>query len=243
MIARRVLDAIRPLDLRHDARHDVDMAVRLGGVHDLAQFVHVLGGTGKAERDPVHAQADGKAGVGAILVGQRRDRQQRVGHVDALARLDLAAVDDAAVDVPVNNLIDAQLDVAVVDQHGGAGFEVRRQVEVNRNDGDVGGKLAGVLAHIDVHPDEDDRLIDRHRHGLRQPADAHLGALQIGEERHRFTGDLACLAHQASHARMEGVVAVAEVHARHAHAGTDHLGQNLNVGAGWTNGCDNVGHS
>jgi hypothetical protein len=41
---------------------------------------------------------------------------------------------------------------------------------------------------------------------------------------------------------MEGIVAVAEVHARHAHPAADHLGQGGHVAAGWADGCDNVGH-
>jgi hypothetical protein len=63
-----------------------------------------------------------KAGVGAILVGQRRDRQQRVGHVDALARLDHAAVHDAAVDMSRHHALDLEFEVAVVDQDRAARF-------------------------------------------------------------------------------------------------------------------------
>ena len=119
---------------------------------------------------------------------------------------------------------------------------MRRQIEVNGDDGRVGRQVVGAFTHVDMHADQHDRLADRHRHGLRQPADAHLGALQIGQQRDRLLRNLGGLAYQPGHARVKRIVAVAEVHTRHAHARTNHFGQHLHVSACRPDGCDYVSH-
>ena len=59
-------------------------------LHDPVQFDHVLGPLHEGKRDPVHAQRQRRFQVGMVLGRHRRQRQQRVGHVHALAVLDLA---------------------------------------------------------------------------------------------------------------------------------------------------------
>ena len=51
----------------------------------LARLGDVLGALHKGERDPVDADIERALEIGAVFLGQRRDRQQRVGKADAFA--------------------------------------------------------------------------------------------------------------------------------------------------------------
>ena len=136
----QVFHAVRPLDLGHDARCAVDVGVALGLVYDHAQVEHILRGARKAEGDPVNPQPHHKGSVGPVLVRQRRDGQQGIGHIDALAQLDGPAVDRATVDVVGDHRLDLQFDVAVVNEDRPTRFDVGGQVEVHGQDHGVGGK-------------------------------------------------------------------------------------------------------
>ncbi len=75
-----------------DLRHDADAAAR-----DLAHFGQVFGTLHEGKRDPVDiAGGEHRVEVGAVLLGQRADAEQRIGQADALAVGDLGAGDNRA---------------------------------------------------------------------------------------------------------------------------------------------------
>src|ERR1043166_1925301 len=89
---------------------------------DLLRLRDVLRPLDEGERDPVDAGIEASFEVGAVLVGQRRERDGRVGQAHALARRELAADLDAR-DRALGRCLDrGQPHLAVVEQQRVAGL-------------------------------------------------------------------------------------------------------------------------
>ena len=95
------------LDLGHDAGPAADQLAGLG---------HVLGALHEGECYPVDADACRRLEIGAVLVGQRRDRDDGVGQVDALAVGNHAAENHLGVEAGGRGLDDLDPHAAVVEQ-------------------------------------------------------------------------------------------------------------------------------
>ncbi len=65
---------------------------------ERARLDHVAWLLDEGEGDPVHSELEPESKVGPILLGQRREIENRAGKVDALAIGDHAAHDDLGVD-------------------------------------------------------------------------------------------------------------------------------------------------
>src|SRR4029079_18987396 len=82
----------------------------------------VLATLHEGQRDPGDAERHGEVDIGAIFFGHGAERQHGVGQADALAAPEHAAGHHFGVDPDVTRLDDAQLELAVVEQHGMAGL-------------------------------------------------------------------------------------------------------------------------
>jgi hypothetical protein len=101
------------LDLRQHAR-----AAR----RHLADIRDIFGTLHEGETEPIDRQRQRIIEIGAILRRQRRDRQQRVGEVDALVVLDHPALDDFGGHPVGADLVGDESHLAVVDQQIAAGL-------------------------------------------------------------------------------------------------------------------------
>ena len=136
----------------------------------------------------------------AVLVGQRRDGQHGVRHVDALRDLisPPCTVTQCTWPSTMESTCSSMLPSSMSTVE--SGFRCGARSKSTGMIGRVGRQVVGAFTHVDMHADQHDRLADRHRHGLRQPAGTHLGALQIGNNATGFSG-LGGLAYQPGHAR------------------------------------------
>ena len=115
------VDRLRLLDLRDHVR------VRARLLDQRAQVAHVGRRAHERERDEVDAELERELEVGRVLARDRRDRQRDARQVDALVRADDAADDDLAVRAALVDVLDAQADEPVVDQHVVARPSARRR--------------------------------------------------------------------------------------------------------------------
>ena len=72
----------------------------------------------EGEGDPGDAERHGEIDVGAVFLGQGAERQHGIRQADALAAAEHAAGLHLGVDADVARLDDAELELAVVEQHG-----------------------------------------------------------------------------------------------------------------------------
>ena len=167
-----VLDAQGALDLRED-RH------MLAAVHDaqLADLLDSLAVTDKGSGDVVDAFLETKEDVLAVALGDSGQADVHVGHVDALALADLAAVLDDAVDVVAVDGLDFKANQAVVDQDRGALGDFVGEVEVV--EGDVLGATEVVLGGGGGGHDDGIALGDGNFLVVFEQTGANLGALGV----------------------------------------------------------------
>ena len=140
----------------------------------IARLDHILGALHKGQGQPVDAQLAGEFQILAVLVRQRRDGKQDIGHVHALAVGNRATHRDGAIGKIRTAGIDLEPDLPVIDQQRGTGFQGRenlgmRQVHaVDR----AGGR-------IKVHPEG--CAIHQLCRAIGKDADAQLWPLQVGQ--------------------------------------------------------------
>ena len=101
------------LDLGQDGRAAASQLARLG---DVLATLH------EGQGDPGDAERHGEVDIGAIFFGHGAERKHGVWQADALAAAEHAAGHHLGVDPDVARLDDAQLELAVVEQHGMAGL-------------------------------------------------------------------------------------------------------------------------
>ena len=105
------VDRLGLLDLRDHVR------VRAGLLEQRAQVADVGRRADERERDEVHAGLERPVEIGEVLARERRDRHRDAGEVHALVRADEPADDHRARRAAALDLVDAEPDEAVVDQH------------------------------------------------------------------------------------------------------------------------------
>ena len=152
-------------DLRQDRRPAPGQTARLD---------HVFGALHEGQRQPVDAQFAGKFQILAVLVRQRSDGQQHIGHVHALAVGNRAAHRDGAIGEIGSAGINLETDLAIIDQQRGSGFQGRENLgvrQVHARDRARG--------RVKVHPER--RTIDQFRRPVGKNPDAQLWTLQIGQ--------------------------------------------------------------
>ena len=135
-------------------------------------------------RDVVDAEPEREVEVGEVLLRQRRHRQRDAGDVHALVRLDHAAGHDLAERPLAVESLDAQADVAVVDEDLVARPRAPRRARRARPGGRPSRRRPGR---------DDDGLADLELRRAVEVADPDLRPLEVGDERERTTA-AACTA-------------------------------------------------
>ena len=205
------LDGLRLFDLGHDAGAALD---------DLADVDDVLGALHEAERDPVGIGGEAGEQVGVILLGERADRQQRVGQADALLVGELAAIDDFGLDGAAADAGRLELQLAVVEQQAIAHRNALDDFGMGQEDaGDGAGRIGTV---------EREGLAGDQLHGaIGEAADAQFRALQVDEDAERMAEARLDIADHADGFAHQIVARMAHVDAEHVGAGAgqvlDHL--------------------
>ena len=156
----------RLLDLDQDMRALADQPARLG---------HVLRALHERERDPLDAEPEREAQVRAVLVRQRRDRQQHARQVDALAVGERAAVHHLRLQRSGGPGEHLQPETPVVEEdvvarlHGGEDLRVR-----HRSAGGAAGPVGAIEQEAPA------RL--QYYAAALEGADPELGALHVGHD-------------------------------------------------------------
>ena len=120
----QVGDGLDALDLGDQDRRAA------GGAHQLARHVHVGGALREGDGDEIDADLGGRLDVVHVLAGQRRRGQAAALAVDALVVRQLAADDDAGVNLLAAHAGDFELQAAVVEEQDVAIDDVLGQVLV-----------------------------------------------------------------------------------------------------------------
>ena len=151
----------------------------LATVHDaqLANLLDCLAVADEGGGDVVDALLEAKEDVFAVALGDGGQADVHVGHVNALALADLAAVFDDAVDVGTVNGFDFKANQAVVDQDRGALGDFAGEVEVIERD--VLGGTEIVLGGGGGGHDDAVALVDGDLLVILEQTGADLGALGV----------------------------------------------------------------
>ena len=112
-----------------------------------AGLVDVFGPLHERQRDPVGAELEAVLEVAAVLGGERGERNDLVGDVDALALGELAAHLDAGHRVAVAAALDLEAQLAVVEQELQAGLQHGEDFGMRQADA-----LRGARRGIEVEP-------------------------------------------------------------------------------------------
>ncbi len=210
------LHARRLFELDEQRRLAADQRPRLGDV---------LGALHERQRDPVDMLFEREGQVLAVLFGQRRERHDDVGDVDALAIRNPAADLDHCLDPARRDALHAQHQLAVVDQQARASLERGEQFGVRQVDTRrVARRLVGV--------EREGLAVHQFGRTVLEGTDAQLRSLQVDEDRRRAAGFLFERADRGNHLGMAGVVAVAHVDAKGVGARAVQFGDHLGIGAG-----------
>src|SRR5699024_4535071 len=120
-----VVDAFLVFDLGDNAHRAVVLVQQVADLHDVLRIAGEAGG------DQVKALFDAEQNVVAVTLAHVGHRQMNAGYVNAFFGFDDAVVLHGAVDIGVGDLVDLQLDQAVVQHDAAAGLHVMRQVFVS----------------------------------------------------------------------------------------------------------------
>jgi hypothetical protein len=202
------VDRLRLLDLRDHVR----MRARL--LDQRLQVPHVGGGTHERERDVVHAEIERELEVVDVLARQRGDRNRDARQVHALVRGHGPADEDAAARTAALDLLDAQPDVAVVDQHLVPGSQ-------HLGDDGRGDRQLAVLGWNAVGADDRDLRAPLEIDRSGELAHADLRPLEVPDDRDRLPGPFLRLADPARGGRVVVVRPVREVQPCRVHPGRD----------------------
>ena len=206
------LDRLGLLDLRDHACRRPVLSDDLVQIADVGRRAH------EREGDVVDVERQRELEIVEILRRQRGNRDRDPRQIHALVRLDLAANEHPAAGAPVRNLLDAEPDEPVVDQHLVAGLQ--HVPDYRRRDRQLAVARRLLRTDLDlVARVEDDRL--------GQLADAQLRPLQVGDERDRAADIGRDLAHEPGTLGVPFVRAVREVEADRVDARLNQCAQAL----------------
>ena len=228
-----VLDAEGALDLRED-RH-VLAAVLAAELADAADGLAV---TDEGGGDVIDVLGQAEEDVLTVALGDGRQRDVDVGHVDALALADQAVVLDDAVHVLAIDGLDLEGDQAVIDQDEGALLDLGGKREVIEGDvlrGAVELLGRGLGGHDDLVAGLDGDLL-----AVDEQAGTDLGALGVEQDADGHAELLGNAADTLDATVMLVIGAVREVEAGDVHARLDHLADGLVAVAGGTHGAYNL---
>ena len=207
------------------------MRVRARGGDQLSEVAHIRRRADERERDEVDAEFEREVEVVHVLPGYRRNRHRHARHIHAFVGLDDAAGQDDAASAAALDRLDPQPDEPVVDEDVVTSLKDLahrrgrdRELTVARSF--LGGDHDLVTG------------VERDRAG--KLADAHLGALQIGDDRDRAPDLRRELAHEPDPLRMLLVRPVREVQARRVHPRLGDCEEGLPVGRSRTDRCDDL---
>ena len=202
----------------------------------LANFLDCLTVADKGGGDVVDALLETKKDVCAVALGDGGQADVHVGHVDALALTDLAAVLDDAVDVVALDELDFKADQAVVDQNRGSLGDFFGEVEVIERD--VLGGAEVVLGGRGGGYDDGVALSDSDLLVVFEQTGANFGALGVEQDADGLAELCGKTAHALDALVMLLVGTVREVKAGDVHAGLDHFAQRILVVASRAHGAD-----
>ena len=219
-----------------DLGEDLHMAAAVVRA-ELADGQHVAGPADERGGDQVDALLDAKEDVAAVLLADGGHLQIDIGHGDALAAAQHAAIGHAANDVgAVFNAHDLHRQQAVVDEHVRAGPDQLDHLGIG--DGD----LMGVALDLAAGQDELRACLQRHLAAL-DGLGAHLRPLRIQQDRNRD----ALLLAQALDARdarpLLLIASVGHIQTAHVHSRIHQLGDHLLAVAGGAERADDFGLS
>ena len=202
--------------------------------YDLPEVGHVVGALHEAERHPIDAQLHRGIKVAAVLLGHGRNRQHRIGQVDALLVLEDAADFDDGFGPVFADIHDLEADFAVVDQDDLAGL--------NRCE-DFGMRYRNVVAAFDRHLAHQAQLVAVMHFALvaRQRTETDFRALQIGQDADRAADIFLEIAHDAEFVRQISRRVVAHVDAEDIGARFEQRFDHFGRRAGWPERCQNLG--
>ena len=171
----------------------------------------VVGRAHERQRDQVDAEVQREPQVLGVLFGQCRHAHRDIGQRHTLVVGDRTALGHEAGDVPAVGGHHLDGDLAVVDQQPVAGVDLLGKPLVRTRH--------PVVRPLDVVAGDDDGLAvgPLHRAG-REPAEADLGSLQIGQDPDRPLHRGRRLPYPVVSLLVLGVVTMAEVEPGHIHA-------------------------
>ncbi len=225
--------------------HDVFQVQQRGGLLDLGQQprpladpcprgAHILRALHERQCDPVHAQRQREIEVAQVFLGQRRDRDHGIRHIDALAIRQRAAIDHACDDGARAGSLDRQPDLAVVEQQRLARCRRREQLGMRQ-------MHARGIARRRIAV-EHEALAARQRDAAPgESADAQFRTLQVGQDADRPAGLCLDRAHGIAALAMVVMRAVAEVQAEDVRAGVEQGADGCLVAAGGAQRGENLG--
>ena len=204
----------RLLELRH----------QLGPARDrLTHHEDVLRPLDEGRRHPVRAELQAQREVTAVLVGERRDREHRVGDVDALVIRYLASDPDPYAGEVRAARLDLEPDLAVVDQQVRPRSERREHLRVRQRD-----PVRAAGRRIKVEGER--RALLEHRASARDLSDPELRSLQVEQHSDRPPGRRLDGADRLEAPAVAVVVAVAEVEPEHVDSGREQCPDHLRRG-------------
>ena len=91
---------------------------------------NIFGALNEGESDPVGAEIEAELQIGAVLLGERRERQHGVRNVDAFAIGQRPAGNDLGLCEVLADFLDFETDLAIIEQKLGALFDGLEDLEM-----------------------------------------------------------------------------------------------------------------
>ena len=203
-------------------------------LHDLLELGHVFGPLHEAERDPVHPQRQRRVQISAVLGCHGRERQQGVGHVDALAVLDLARHFHDRFGKGIGLAQQAQAHLAIIDQQGVLLLD--RLEDLGMRNRHLFGLVAGLAQHQAYA-----LAFGQHARAAGQFAQPDFGALQVAKDADGPSHVFGQLAQVGMHLGQHLMAGVAHIDAKDIHSGLEELAHLLQRVGGGAQGGEDLG--
>ena len=207
---------------------DADSAV--AGVEDGTDVIDIFFGTHETMGYEVNAVVDGKAQIGAVFLGERREIDAHSRHVHALARTQCTVIFNGADEFVFLFSVNDETQFAIVDEHMSAHLEVFHEVHVVHRDTFGRGELLRI-----THDAHGLSLLELD--GCFAGRGAHFGTFGVDEDTD-VGADGAHVFNDTTHT-FGGLVGGVETH--HVHTGIIEFLEQFDVATHIRNGGDNFG--